>query len=74
LLKGPEQINQRTNEYLGLYGMKFKFLAEHVKDLELHVIDVEKWKSMNEYDQLTQLYTISKVPQGNQDTEREFAF
>jgi len=50
LLKGKEQINAKTNEWLGLYSMKHKFLSRRLKGVELVIIDVERWKQMDEED------------------------
>lgn len=50
LLKGKEQINSKTNEWLGLYSMKHKFLSRRLKGVELVIIDVERWKQMDEED------------------------
>jgi hypothetical protein len=40
LLKGNDQINQKTGELLGLYSMKHKFLSRRLKGIELVIIDV----------------------------------
>jgi hypothetical protein len=50
LLKGKEQINPKTNEWLGLYSMKYKFLSRRLKGMELVIVDVERWKQMDEED------------------------
>ena len=60
LLKGKEQVNPKTNEWLGLYSMKHKFLSRRLKGIELAIIDVEKWKHMEEEDQYAYLYNLSR--------------
>lgn len=60
LLKGNDQVNPRTSELLGLYSMKYKFLSRRLKGIELVVIDVERWKQMEEEDQYAYLYNLSR--------------
>lgn len=56
MLKGQEQMNTKSNEWLGLYALKHKFLARKLRGTELILIDVEKWKNMKEEDQYNFLY------------------
>lgn len=60
LLKGNDQVNPRTGELLGLYSMKHKFLSRRLKGIELVIIDVERWKNMEEEDQYAFLYNLSR--------------
>ena len=60
ILKGKDQVNPRTGEWLGLYGMKIKFLSKRLRGVELVIIDVEKWKGMTEEDQYSYLYQLSR--------------
>ena len=50
LLRGKEQVNSKSNEWLGLYGMKHKFLNSKLRGDNLIVIHIEKWKEMSERD------------------------
>lgn len=51
MLKGNEQLNNKTGDWTGLYGMKYKFLEKRIKGYELVIIDVQKWQKMSEEDQ-----------------------
>jgi hypothetical protein len=61
ILKGPEQINPRTNEWLGLQGMKHKYLTQRLKGYELITIEVDQWKQISEGDKLEFLYSLSRT-------------
>jgi len=39
-------MNAKSNDWLGLYSMKNKFLSKKLKGTEVSIIDVEKWKKM----------------------------
>lgn len=41
--------------------MKHKFLSKRLKGVELVVIEGEKWKQMDEEDQYTFLYQLSRT-------------
>lgn len=64
LLKGREQINPRTGEWLGLQGMKHKHLSKKLRGVDLVVIEVDKWKKMSDEDQYAYLYTLSRALEG----------
>ena len=40
--------------------MKHKFLSKRLKGIELVIIDVERWKKMEEEDQYAFLYNLSR--------------
>ena len=60
VLKGKDQINSKSNEWLGLYGMKHRFLSKKLRGIELVMVDVEKWKAMKEEEQYNFLYQLSR--------------
>ena len=64
MLKGDDQLNSKTGEWTGLYGMKYKFLERRIKGYELVLVDVQKWQKMSEQDQYAQLYNVAKVKVG----------
>lgn len=75
LLKGKDQINPRTNEWLGLQGMKHKFLAKRLKGVELVVIEVEKWRqNMSTEEQYQYLYELSRFQDSQSQIEPDLAF
>ena len=75
LLKGKEQMNSRTGEWLGLYSMKHKFLSKRLKGLELVIIDVERWKQLDEEEQYAFLYQLSRFKDASNSLEQpEIAF
>jgi|LauGreDrversion4_2_1035121.scaffolds.fasta_scaffold274629_2 hypothetical protein len=53
-------MNAKSNDWLGLYSMKNKFLSKKLKGTEVSIIDVEKWKKMKEDDQYNFLYQLSR--------------
>jgi hypothetical protein len=60
VLKGEEQMNTKSNEWLGLYSMKHRFLSKKLKGTEVILIDTDKWKKMKEEDQYEFLYQLSR--------------
>ena len=41
-------MNIKSNEWLGLYSMKHRFLSKKLKGTDVIYVDVEKWKKMKE--------------------------
>lgn len=74
LLKGQDQINPRTNEWQGLYSMKHKFLSKRLKGMELVIIEVERWKQLEEQDQYAYLYQLSRFKDSSSTMDTEMAF
>jgi hypothetical protein len=62
LIKGKDQLNTKTSEWLGLHGMKHKYLSRRLRGLELVVIDADKWSNMQESEQYEYLYDLSRSP------------
>jgi hypothetical protein len=60
VLKGDDQMNTKSNEWLGLYSMKQSFLSRKLKGTEVILIDIEKWKKMSEEEQYGFLYQLSR--------------
>lgn len=60
VLKGTDQINSKSSEWLGLYSMKHKFLTKRLRGTEVILIDVDKWKKMTENEQYSFLYQLSR--------------
>lgn len=60
LLKGNEQVNQKNLEWLGIYGMKYKYLANASKEQEIAIIDIDNWKKMSEENQFIFLFNLAK--------------
>ncbi len=56
VLKGADQVNPRTGEWLGLQGFKHKVLSRRLKGYDLVIIEIEQWKQMSEQDQYAFLY------------------
>lgn len=74
VLKGADQVNPRTNEWLGLQGFKHKFLSRRLKGYDLVVIEVEQWKQMSEQDQYSFLYQLARSSQAVGHGHQQFAF
>eukprot|EP00347_Sterkiella_histriomuscorum_P017948 403347370 len=60
ILKGPDMINQKNNELLGIQSLKFKHLQSKVKDHTAMIIDTEKWKNMSDDQQYEYLFALSR--------------
>ena len=54
--------------------MKHKFLSKRLKGTELVIIEVEKWKQMEEGEQYAFLYQLSRFKEGANAYEAEVAF
>ena len=59
-------MNPRTTEWLGLHGMKHKYLAHRLKGYELITLDVEQWKQFGETEKLEFLYELSRTKEDRQ--------
>ena len=66
LLKGPRNQNQATGQWKGTQGLKARYLDQlgdqksviKNKTSQVHVIDTESWKDLDQYNQMTKLYGI----------------
>ena len=74
LLKGKDQVNPRTGEWQGLFSMKHKFLSKRLKGMELVIIDIERWKQLDEEEQFSFLYQLSRFKDASSSFESEIAF
>ena len=74
LLKGKDQVNPRTGEWQGLYSMKHKFLSKRLKGIDLVIIEVERWKELDEEQQFSFLYQLSRFKDASSSIEPKMAF
>jgi len=71
LVKGAEQVNPRTGEWLGFPGIKHKFLQSRLTGWELLVIDADKWKETSEEQQYAFLFELSRAQSQKAETFEE---
>jgi hypothetical protein len=54
--------------------MKHKFLSKRLKGMELIIIEVERWKQLDEREQYAFLYQLSRFKDASSSLEPEIAF
>jgi len=60
MLKNQQMTNPRTGDWLGLFGVKRKFLQSKARERELAVVDVDKYKAKTPEEQLAFLYNLTR--------------